>query len=140
MNRPLWLARFLIGLVFFFNVQCALFFLLDAAAYAPAFDLHGTAGENAIRGFGILFLMWNVPYGFALYHPRRYRTSLLQAVIMQAIGVIGESALRLSMENPSPILISSIHRFILFDGIGLIILGLAWAIASRKMEATHPMS
>jgi hypothetical protein len=140
MNKSLWTARFLIGFVFFFNVQCALAFLFDPAAYAPAFDLHGSAAESAMRGFGILFLMWNVPYGFALFHPRHYRTSLLQAIIMQAIGVIGESILRLSLENPSPILISSINRFIVFDGAGLIVLGIAWAITSRKSAVIHPMT
>lgn len=132
MNKSLWAARFLIGLVFFFNVQCGLVFLITPAIYAPAFDLNGTAGESAIRGFGILFLMWNVPYAFALYHPRRFRLSLMQAIIMQTIGVVGESILLLTLNDPSPALISSIERFILFDGSGLLLLGIAWIFAAKK--------
>ncbi len=138
MNKSIWIARSFIGLVFFFNIQCALAFLFTPAFYAPAFDLNGSAGENAIRGFGILFLMWNVPYAFALYHPRRYRVSLVQAAIMQAIGVAGESILRFSLNDPSPLLTSSINRFILFDGSGLMLLVIAWILVQKNPAPQVP--
>lgn len=91
-----------------------------------------------MRGFGILFLMWNVPYAFALYHPARYRISLIQAVIMQAIAFGGESVLRIRLQNPSPVLLSSIDRFIIFDGVGLLFLLIAWGLASRNTRDANP--
>ncbi len=121
----IWLARLFIGLVFFFNVQCALAFLIAPQDYAPAFELMGPPGTGMVRGMGILFLMWNVPYAFALWHPLRFRVSLLSAVIMQAIGVIGESLLLLTFPAGYLVLQSSILRFIVFDAGGLVLLIIA---------------
>ena len=64
---------------------------LAPATFAPGFELGGAAGAAAVRGMGVLFLMWNVPYAVALWHPVRYRMSLYEAITMQAIGLIGES-------------------------------------------------
>src|SRR5512137_977255 len=94
-SRRNWAARGLIGLVFFFNVQCALLFLAVPQAYAPSFELSGPVGEGMLRGLGILFLMWNVPYAVALWNPHAHRTSLYEAIAMQAIGVLGETILLL---------------------------------------------
>lgn len=128
--RPglLWLARALIGVVFFFNVQCAIVFLLWPHNYAPGFELAGAPGEGMVQGMGVLFLMWNVPYALALWHPARFRVSLAEAALMQAIGVLGESALLLNLPPGHALLRQSVGRFILFDGIGLILLILAAAL------------
>lgn len=124
----IWLARLLIGLVFFFNVQCALVFLIAPQDFAPAFELGGVAGEGMVRGMGILFLMWNVPYAVALWNPRRSRRSLYEAVAMQAIGFGGETLLLLSFPAGHPLLRAAVERFMLFDGCGLLLLVLAaWA-------------
>ena len=61
----LFKARVLVGVVFVVNVQCALVFLLLPGRYATLFELQGSAGEAIIQGMGVLFLMWNVPYGVA---------------------------------------------------------------------------
>jgi hypothetical protein len=127
----IWLARILIGLVFFFNVQCALVFLVAAPAYAPSFELGGAAGEGMVRGLGLLFLMWNVPYALALWNPARYVISLLEAVVMQAIGFFGETALLFTFSAGHPVLRASIERFMLFDGSGLALLLLAAWLVSR---------
>ena len=124
-GRRVWLARLLIGIVFFFNVQCAVAFLVSPEVYAPGFELGGAPGEGMLRGMGILFLMWNVPYGVALWHPLRHRVSLLEAVAMQAIGVLGESLLLLNLEAGHVLLRQSVGRFILFDAVGLGLLILA---------------
>jgi hypothetical protein len=124
MNR-LNFSRLLIGLVLFWNIQCALFFLLWPGRYAPSFELAGLPGEAAVRGVGVLFLMWNVPYAVALWHPLRHRLSLFEATAMQAIGVIGESIILLSLPPTYAILRSSLSRFILFDALGLLALLLA---------------
>lgn len=129
----LWVGRVLIGLVFFFNVQCAAVFLLNPAGYAGGFELTGTAGEAAVRGMGILFLMWNVPYALALLHPRRHWVSLNEAVVMQIIGVVGESLLLLTLAEGHAALRMSIGRFIMFDGSGVIALLAAWKLVKMRV-------
>lgn len=115
----------MIGLVFFFNVQCALVFLLVPEVYAPGFELQGVVGAGMVRGMGILFLMWNVPYGVALIHPIRWRVSLYEAIVMQVIGFAGETLLLLTFPAGHPLVEDAIGRFILFDGFGLLALLLA---------------
>jgi hypothetical protein len=126
-----WLARLLIGWVFFFNVQCALVFLAVPQQYVASFELSGAPGEGMLRGLGLLFLMWNVPYAVALWNPARQRTSLYQAMVMQAIGVAGESLLLATFPAGHAAIRESVERFILFDGSGLVLLALA-AFLSRK--------
>lgn len=115
----LWLSRLLIAYVLFVNVQCALLFLVQPDLYAPGFELGGTAGAGMVRAMGLLFLMWNVPYAVALSHPVRRRVSLYEALVMQAIGLFGETLLLLSLPSGHPALVESTGRFILFDAIGL---------------------
>jgi hypothetical protein len=128
------IARILIGLVFLINVQCALVFLFDPSPYMVGFGLEGMAGEQTVRAFGLLFLMWNVPYAFALANPIKHRISLIEAVIMQAIGLIGEtSILLIGGPYPSPIE-STLRCFILIDGIGLVFLLMAlWFARVKKL-------
>jgi hypothetical protein len=138
MSRPvtirLWLGRLLIGIVLLWNVQCALAFLSAPATFAPGFELSGAAGEAAVRGMGVLFLMWNVPYAVALWHPVRYRVSLYEAVAMQTIGLIGESLILLSLGGAHPVAAGSVTRFIAFDGAGVVLLALAaWVTRPREL-------
>ena len=130
-SRSLLIARILIGLVTFFNLQCATVFLISPARYASAFEVSGVPGSSFVSALGILFLMWNVPYLFALFHPVRYRISLIQAVIMQAVGLIGETILYLNTPLTHAILRQSTLRFIIFDGGGLLFL-LAAFLVTRK--------
>jgi hypothetical protein len=136
MSRPvtirLWLGRLLIGIVLLWNVQCALAFLSAPATFAPGFELSGAAGEAAVRGMGVLFLMWNVPYAVALWHPVRYRVSLYEAVAMQTIGLIGESLILLSLGGAHPVAAGSVTRFIAFDGAGVVLLALAAWVTRRQ--------
>lgn len=129
----IWLARLLIGLVFLFNVQCALVFLLWPGRYASGFELAGALGEALVRAMGLLFLMWNVPYAVALWNPERYRISLYEALAMQAIGLVGETWIYLNLSSIHIIARSSLSRFIIFDGFGLILLLTAvWVV--RKIR------
>jgi hypothetical protein len=136
MSRPetirLWLARLLIGIVLLWNVQCALAFLLVPATFAPGFELSGAAGAAAVRGMGVLFLMWNVPYAVALWHPVRHRISLNEAIAMQTIGLIGESLILLSLGGAHPVAAGSVTRFIAFDGAGLLLLALVACFTRRR--------
>jgi hypothetical protein len=126
-------ARVLIGLVLFINVQSALVFWLNPTLFAPAYELYGIPGWAAIRGFAVLFLMWNVPYAVALINPARHRVSLYEAITMQSIGLVGESLILSTIPLTNAMLRSSILRFILFDGAGLIILAIA-AWTTRKTK------
>jgi hypothetical protein len=128
----LWLSRILVGTVLVINVQCALAFILRPAAYAPGFELSGGAGEGMVRGMGVLFLMWNVPYAVAALNPRKHRLSLFEAITMQTIGLVGESAILLSLPSGHVIVRQTIMRFIIFDGAGLAALLLAaWIVWDR---------
>ena len=118
----LWAARLLIALVVAWNLECALVFLLSPAGFAPGFELTGIPGLAAVRGFAVLFVMWNIPYLVALWHPLRHRVSLREALVMQAVGVIGESFILLSLPGGHPFLSASLLRFIIFDASGVIAL------------------
>ena len=122
-----WAGRFLVGLVFFFNVQCALAFLIAPERYAPGFELSGAVGAGMVRALGILFLMWNVPYAAAMVSPFRRRVSLYEAVVMQAIGFAGEGLLLVTFPPGHALIRATVGRFLLFDGLGLLaLLGAAW--------------
>jgi hypothetical protein len=86
-----------------------------------------------LRGLGLLFVMWNVPYVFACLEPVRHRTSLIEALLMQAIGFIGETLILLCGRYQDAVLTASVERFMLFDGAGLLLLAGA-LLLSRKMK------
>jgi hypothetical protein len=121
-NIRQWAARFLIAVVVAWNLQCALIFLLNPGAFAPGFELTGIPGEAAVRGFAVLFVMWNIPYLVALWQPRRNRVSLWEALAMQVIGVVGESLILFSIPAEHTILHTSLLRFITFDAAGVLCL------------------
>ena len=59
MSQPppirLWLARLLIGIVLFWNVQCALIFMLAPATFAPGFELSGGPARRRCAGWACCF-------------------------------------------------------------------------------------
>ena len=104
------------------NLQAAFVFLIWPERYTAGFELQGMPSEAMLRGFGVLFVMWNVPYAVALWNPIRHRISLYEALAMQTIGLVGEGAIYLSLPGAFDLLRASISRFILFDLVGLILL------------------
>jgi hypothetical protein len=136
-NRRLWLARLLVGTVLLVNVQCALVFIWRPEAYSPGFELPGAAGAAAVRGLGVLFLMWNVPYTVAVVHPGRHRISLYEAIAMQAIGLSGETLILLSLPALHAVARTTTTRFILFDAAGLAALCLAAWITRRHHSTSQ---
>lgn len=127
----LWLGRLLIAIVVFLNLQAAVLFLVRPADYAPGFELNGAAGNAMIQAMGLLFLMWNVPYIVALSQPVKRRTSLLEAILMQFIGVAGETLLWHWLPAGHPVVDASVIRFILFDAGDLLLLICAWLLTRR---------
>lgn len=119
-------SRLFIGLVAAWNLQAAFAFVFFPANYVGAYELSGTAGEAAVRGIGVLFVMWNIPYLFALKDPLQYRLALTLALLMQVTGLVGESYILSTLGMENAILRSSILRFIAFDGAGALLLGLAY--------------
>ncbi len=128
MKNKIWISRWLIGSVIFFNLQAALMLLVWPQAYAGAFGVPGNSGALLVRGIGVLFVMWNIPYLFALADPVLNRVSLVEALLMQTIGLVGE-VLMLAFGGAYPQAVNTaVGRFILFDSAGLILLACAFWI------------
>lgn len=131
------LVRLTIVPVFLWNVLCAFAFFLRPDRFIAGFELSGMPGEAALRGVGVLFLMWNIPYAVALWHPMRYRISLYEAAAMQAIGLLGEMFIWLGQPPTHTVLQTSLLRFIAFDCAGLALLLLAiWMV--RRVGSREP--
>jgi hypothetical protein len=129
-----WFARLAVGAVFVMNVTCALDFLLRPERYVSGFEVGGVVGETIVQGFGILFLMWNATFPPVILHPDRHKTLFGVILVQQAIGVIGESWLYLQLPGGHEALRTSGLRFILFDGLGLVLMSAAYALLWVK----HP--
>ncbi len=125
--------RILISIVTFWNILCAIEFIINPEGYLAAFDLGGNSGIAVIRSVGILFLMWSVPYILAIIHPYRWRILVITAIVMQSIGCIGEIWIR-SQIHAASMMSSSIQRFIVFDlaGLFLLILSFLLVLNSRR--------
>ena len=117
-----WVARVAVGTVFFFNVTCALAFVLWPERYVPAFELDGVAGRVLVRGIGILFLMWNATYPLVLYQPQRHRVLFGVLLVQQAIGLVGETWMWMGLPPGHATLSAAGLRFIVFDGAGLVLM------------------
>jgi len=131
----LLLPRVLIFLVVAMNLQCAFAYIFNPLPYVAPFELGGEPGRVAVIGIGILFVMWQVPYVFALVHPQRNRRSLLEANLMQGIGLAGETLLLRSIPEVYAALKASILRFVIFDAVGLLLLLLALIYILRLLKS-----
>jgi hypothetical protein len=127
-----WISRLLIALVTAWNLQAAFQFILFPKPLVSGYELSGAAGEAAMRGVGVLFLMWNIPYLFALLHPIRFRLALILSLLMQFTGLLGEIYILSTLTVDHVILRASILRFIAFDGTGLVLLLLAWLLIWKQ--------
>ncbi len=130
--------RILILIVMVWNLQAAVLFIAAPERFLLAFELSGIPGKTAIRGVGVLFLMWQVPYAFALASPVRNRLSLIEALIMQTVGFLGEGLLVCFLPPSHDVIQSSLMRFIIFDGAGILLLLFALILVARgKMRDTR---
>ena len=100
------------------------------------FELTGVHGAAAVRGTGILFVMWNVPYLVALWNPLKYRLVLSIAIVMQLVGLIGESFILFTLPDGHALLSTSITRFIIFDGSGLVLLIAAFLLGKQNTTSS----
>jgi hypothetical protein len=128
------LARLFIGMVILFNLQVAFVFLIYPERYIYGFEVEGAVGGAMLRGLGVLFVMWNVPYAVALWNPVRQRISLYEALAMQTIGLVGESIIYFSLPAIHDLLRASLSHFIVFDALGLVLLAVAAWITRRVIN------
>jgi hypothetical protein len=128
----LWVARLVVGVVFFFNVTCALAFLAQPSRYAPGFEVGGVPGQVLVRGIGVLFLMWNATYPPVLARPDRHRVLFAVILAQQAIGVAGETWMWLTLPPGHAALRATGLRFIGFDAAGLLGMALAFWLLERQ--------
>lgn len=133
-DRPAIAARIAVAAVFALNVQCALQFVLQPQAHAGAYELSGVAGQAAVRGLGVAFLMWNATYPAVIASPRRFRALFAVVLAQQAIGLAGESFILWGLPAGHEVLAGSILRFIAFDAAGLVLMGAAF-LALKKRHA-----
>lgn len=132
-----WLSRILIILVAAWNIQAGIVFLVSPRSFVGAYELSGAEGEAAVRGMGVLFLMWNVPYLFALWNPIRYRLALTLSLLMQLTGLVGESYILSTLTSDHIVLRESILRFIAFDATGLVLLVIAWMLIRKPSTSMN---
>lgn len=139
---PAIMARVAVAVVFALNVQCAVQFVLWPETFAEAYELSGIAGEAAVRGLGIAFLMWNTTYPAVIASPRRFRVLFVVVLAQQMIGIAGETAIMLGLPAGHAVLGSSILRFIAFDAAGLILMAAAFAgmVFSARHGATTALN
>ena len=134
-GKRVWIARVLVALVFFVNVQCAVQFIVWPQAYVAAYQVQGASAEAMVRSIGICFLMWNATYPPVILHPNRYRILFGVVIAQQVIGLVGESILLLSLGEGLAVLASSIGRFVAFDAAGLAVLVIAFVLSNAKARA-----
>lgn len=121
-------ARIAVAAVFIMNVACALDFILRPGLYAGGFELSGEVGRVIVQSFGILFLMWNVTYPPVIWQPQKQRTLFAVILVQQLIGFVGESWLFFSLDASHLALRATGLRFMIFDGLGLVLMGLAFVL------------
>lgn len=136
-KTALWLTRGAFGLVFCWNVLCALQFLIAPAGYVGAYQLSGPQGEAALRGLGVAFLMWNATYPLYLMRPQRYRALGAIILVQQAIGLVGELLIYVSLPDGFSILQAGILRFVAFDAAGLVLMAATFLLPGPKAHAPH---
>lgn len=127
MKAAIWFTRLAFAVVFVINVQCALSFVLFPEQFVAAYELEGIAGQAAVSGIGVAFLMWNATYPAFIVAPLKFKVLGWVILIQQAIGLVGESVILARLPQVGhDVLASSIMRFIVFDGVGLVLMALAF--------------
>ena len=129
-----WIARIAVGAVFAMNVWCALDFIINPGAYAPAYELTGVAGQAAVQGLGVAFLMWNVTYPLVIARPSTHLTLYAVVLAQQVVGLVGETVISLSLPSGHVTLAAALERFIVCDGIGLLVMAIAFVLVRRAVR------
>ena len=124
----LWFNRAAFAVVLVINVWCAISFIVEPQMFAGAYELQGVSGQAAVRGMGVVFLIWNATYPLYIFKPEKYRALGGIIIAQQVIGCIGETFILFTLGEGHQLLASSIMRFIAFDAGGLILEVVAFVI------------
>jgi hypothetical protein len=121
-------ARAVVALVCFWNLTAAVPFVLRPSAYLHSFEVAGggIGAEALVRGLGVLFLMWQVPFLPVIWHPGRHRNCHICVLGMQFVGLLGESIMLFTLPAGHAPLRATGWRFVFFDGTGLLLMGFAY--------------
>ena len=128
------IARVALSAVLLANLSAAIPYLARPADYVATFELGGAPGEVAVRGLGLLFLMWAVPFIPAIVHPVKHRIAFACVLVMQVIGLLGESLMLVGLAAGHPALRATGLRFIAFDGAGLGLLLVAYRLSRPRSQ------
>jgi len=123
-----WFARLIVLVVFLSNLSAAIPFIVRPARYAWGFEVQGVVGDVVVRSFGLLFLMWVVPYVPVIVHPVKYRVCFLVILAQQCLGLVGESWMWAVTPLEHAALRATGLRFIVFDAVGLFLLWMGWFV------------
>ena len=132
-----WVARAALIAVLLANLSAAIPHVVRPADYVTAYELAGAPGEVMVRGLGILFLMWAVPFIPAILQPMRNRVAFTCVLAMQVIGLAGESLMMATLPPGHDALSATGWRFIAFDGAGLVLLSLGYLVTHRGRGKTE---
>jgi len=132
-----WVARAALIAVLLANLSAAIPYVARPAEYVTAYELAGAPGEVMVRGLGILFLMWAVPFIPAILQPIRNRVAFTCVLAMQVIGLAGESLMMATLPPGHDTLSATGWRFIAFDGAGLVLLSLGYLVTQRGRGQTE---
>lgn len=131
-----WFARGAYGVVFAWNMVCAVQFIAEPGAYAGAYQLSGVQGEAALRGLGVAFLMWNATYPLFIYKPSQHVSLGAIILVQQVIGLVGELAIQATLPANLILLQASIARFVIFDAAGLLLMAITFTyLQIRKSKS-----
>ncbi len=130
-----WAARIIVAAVCAWNLSAAIPFILAPARYAHGFEVSGAGGEALVRGLGVAFLMWQVPFLPVIWNPRRYRTCFLVLLAMQLVGLAGEALMMAGLPAGHAALRATGWRFLAFDGAGLVAMAAAYAALHRGVKS-----
>ena len=132
----LWATRLVVAVVCVWNLTAAVPFALNPADYTSGFEVSGVGGEALVRGLGIAFLMWQVPFVPVIWHPGRNRVCFACVLGMQLVGLVGESVMMANLPAGHAPLRATGWRFIAFDTAGLVLMGLAFGFLFLKRKST----
>ena len=135
-----WAVRVSFLFVFLINVQCAISFIIWPDGFAPAYQLSGVSGQAAVAGIGVAFLMWNVTYPAVIVRPDSFYSLGVVVLIQQLVGLVGECLIWANLPSVGyEILCASIARFVIFDGVGLLLMGATfiWFSWERRRTKTR---
>lgn len=124
----IWIARVVVASVLALNLGCAASFILQPFRYVSGFELSGVPGKVMVQGLGILFLMWNATYPPVILRPDVHRTLFGVVLVQQAVGLAGETWLWLTLPSGHSMLSNTGLRFIIFDGIGLVLIATTYVL------------